>query len=488
MSEPAAVDAPLRRCRGTWLVGVVALAIYLLLPQAALHGTDWRWLVLWCDEPGAVHAQHPGYLFVAKLLRGLVPAQVATVTVLGWLSACGGAFAVAGCHRAAWHWRHDQRLADAAAVGVMFVPALLHFSTVVEMHAPFAAVMAAATAVAVRGVRSSSVRDALLAGVLGGLATLVHATGHLLVPAFALLWLAAAPRAFVPMLAMAICHVLVWAVGYALLRTTGHLPGSVAGFAAAGDPAAAQNPLEYLQSWLVGLDLSTTFGPTAVREWVAPYAPWSVLLPLAFCMRRTRRAALLLSLVLPGYLLVACVLVHAITDERGAYLLPLALPIVVLGLQLVPRRWWVVLLACGVVCGFVFRGEPGREAPDREFGRTVAAFAAQRAAVFFVADYPQMDGAHLADARLELIVARKELADLMSFAAVSPTAEQVAGWLALKRGDAAAKGACLVVPADTLVWLQARLPTFGAGWSTFVSLSKVTSLPAEIGLSGYLVE
>ena len=494
MREPEATDGTLRRCRGTWLCFVAALAVFLGLPQAALHGTDWRWLVLWTEEEGAVHPQHPGYLALAKLCCAvLAPLHLPTTTVLLWLSALGGALAVAVCQRAAWWWSLDQRMANTAAVLVATTPAMLHFSTVIEMHAPFAGVMAFALLFAVRWSRVGGWRLAAATGVVSGAAALVHATGQLLVPALGLAVLAARrERAWRLVLrevaVMAVVHAAVWGAGYAILRAAGHLPASVAGFGGGGaDPAAASNPVTYLWRWFSGLDLLHTLGPTVWREWMQAYAPHSLLLFLAFGVRRLRRVATLVAVVLLGYLGVAVVLVHAITDERGAYLLPLALPAALIALALLPRRAWPVLVLVGLVCGVGLRGEPGRLPPDHTFGRAAAAFAQQQRAVFFVADYPQMDGAHFADASLDLIVARKELLDFAALSAAPPTAEQIAAWLMLKRAEAQTKGASLVVPAATVLWCEERLPAFAAGWRLFSAGASAAPLDAGTGLDGYLV-
>ncbi len=494
MSELQATGASLRRPRGTWLCFAAATLCYLLLPQAALHGTDWRWLVSWTDEPGAVHPQHPGYVALAKGLCWLfAPFHLPTTTVLTWLSAIGGGAAVAACHRAAWWWSGEQRVANTAALLGATTPALLHFATVIEMHAPFAGVVGFALVAAVRWWQTGTVALAVRTGILTGAATLLHATGQLLVPALCLaVFVAHCDRGWRTNLraaaAMLLAHAFVWGAGYALLRGLGHLPASVAGFDGTGtDPAAAANPVAYLWRWFAGLDLPHTFGPTVWREWLSSYAPHSVLVLVAFGVRRLRLWALLFTIVLLGYLGITMVLVHAITDERGAYLLPLALPAVLLTLQLLPRRAWPACVVVGIVCGAMLRGEPGRLPPDHEFGRAAAHFAQQHRAVLFVADYPQMDGAHFADASLELIVARKELADLAALSPAAPTAEQIAAWLSLKRAEAAAKGRRLVVPSMTLRWLEERVPTFAAGWQLFARAAKFTPLDPATGLDGYLV-
>ncbi len=494
MGDPAARPAAPSPPRATWLWGVGAVLLHLSLAQDALHGTDWRWLVLWLDEPGAVHPHHPGYLPLAALLRWLLsPLALDTPTLLRVFSAVGGGIAIAGLHRAAWWWRRDARFAHMAAAMATVTPALLHFATVIELHAPFAAAMAFATVAAVRWLREVGVRRAATTGALTGAATLLHATGHLLAPAIAvgLVWWRRAEGRRWPggeLGLFAAVHGAVWCAGFLALRASGHAPAALAGATAApGDPVGATNPLDYLLREAADGGLLRQLGPTALSEWIEPFAPWSLVVLAALGVRRLRPAALLLSLLVGGYLLVAVGLVHAITDERGAYLLPLAFPAIVLSLELAPRRAWPVLAAVALTCGLWLRGEPGRLPPDRAFGRAAAAYAASGATVFFVADWPEMDGAHLADARLELRVARKEFADLVA-AGLRPDAAQIAGWLQLVAMECRTAGARLVVTRAAVQWLDSRLPGFAAAWQTFAESAAARPLDVATGLDGYVVQ
>jgi len=162
-----------------------------------------------------------------------------------------------------------------------------------------------------------------------------------------------------------------------------------------------------------------------------------------------------------------------------------------LTLAVVPRRWWPVLLAIGVTCGFVFRGEPGRLPPDRAFGRAAAAMANAQKTVFFVADFPEMDGAFLAVAKLDLLVARKEFDDLRANPHLRGFEQQpdvIAGWLAgvILKG-VRDRGAQLVVTDRAVQWLIARLPAFGAAWEAFGKQAGAVRLPAEAGIAGVVV-
>ncbi|MFM1872388.1 MAG: hypothetical protein RL398_1810, partial [Planctomycetota bacterium] len=193
--------------------------------------------------------------------------------------------------------------------------------------------------------------------------------------------------------------------------------------------------------------------------------------------------------VLAAYLTMAMVMLDAITDERGAYLLPLAVPAILLVLATMPRVGWVPLLLVALPCAILFRGEPGRAAADVAFGRSlVRAAAAERLdAVWFVGDYPQMDGAQLADPRVSLLVARKEYEDLLAQGWTDPSPEQIAGWLSLKQSEAQKAGKRLVVLMSARAFLALRLPRFAAGWDMFATIVPLRPLPPSTGLEGHLV-
>ncbi|MBM4060788.1 MAG: hypothetical protein FJ265_06800 [Planctomycetes bacterium] len=475
-------------------LAAAALAAYLVLPQAALHGTDWRWFVLWLDEPGAVHPQHPGYLPLAHALRWLLwPCTDDAFTVLRVLSALGGALAVAGAHRAAWWLARDRAFARAAALLAAAAPAMFHFATVVELHAPFAAAMAFAVASAVRWAQSPSPRGALGTGALTGLAALLHGTGQLLVPALALALLWANRRRVVVRSARSVpwfllAHVCVFGGLFVALRLSGHPPAAVAGFAALpDDPAAAGDPLAYLLRWWRDAQFAAQLPPTVLTEWLLPFAPLSLL---AFAAVRRRDLAAwtgLFVLLLAGYLVVTVALVHAATDERGAYLLPLLLPAGWLALHSLPRRRWPWLVLATAVAGCLCRGEPGRLPPDREFGRAAAALARAQRTTFLVADFPEMDGAFVVDPRLDLLVARARYDDWRGGTGREPTAAEIAGVLQFVAHEQRQRGAQLVVTDAAVTWFAQRWPAFGPGFAQFAAAAGAERLDPATGIAGVRV-
>ncbi|MCA8978281.1 MAG: glycosyltransferase family 39 protein [Planctomycetes bacterium] len=487
-----------RALSSTFAWAALAAIVYAMTWQDALHGTDWRWFVLWLDEAGAVHAQHPGYLVVARGLRTLLaPLGADAYGVLRVLSILGGAVTVAGIHRIAAVVNGEARAARHAAAVAIVSPALWHHATVIELHAAFAAVMVWAGLTMVHWLRTGGARWAVATGAFTGVATVMHATGHMLVPAvFATLvwrgrergmrWVLGAAVWF------AIVHTAVWGGLFATIRTCGHLPQSVLGMAAQFDATAMPaNPLEYLLHWAEGMELATQFWPTTLHEWLQPFAPLSVAVLIAMFVSGTRAAALLLHLVLLVYLLATVALVHAWTDERGAYLLPFLVPGILIAMRSVPRRWWLVLFAVTVACGAAFRGEPGREPPDRAFGQAAVAMARERPTRFFVADFPEMDGAFLADPNLDLRVARKEYDDLLAIqqeVRFEPTPEQITAWLSMLHRQARQAGARFVITDRAVAWMTDRAPRFAAAWPMFLQLSGAERLAASAGIAGYAAD
>lgn len=494
LSEPAGSRGDGGACAPPWWstlgLWAAALLLYLATAQERLHGTDWRYLVLWTEAPGYVHPQHPGYLVLAKVAASCGAwFGVGTVAALGVLSALGGAVAVALVQRLAACVGGSLAAANVAALLCALLPGWWHHATVVEMHAPFLAVAVAASLLASRWWRGG-VRQAAAAGAWTGLAAWLHATGHFLLPAFALAvwWLGGRSRRRVGEgLVAGVAHAAVWAVLFFGARAFGELPPEV--LAAPKDSLldASGGPLGYLLRSFAQVHVAAAAWPTLQREWLEPFAPVAVLCWLAWRATPQRGAVVVLLLVACAYLAMAMVMLDAITDERGAYLLPLAVPAACLTLVAVGRRWWPLLLVAALMASWQWRGEPGRAPADRAFGRQVAAAAAGLDAVWFVADYAQMDGAHLAAPRLPLLVAQKEYADLLAQGWRDPAEEQIAGWLALKQAEAAREGRRLVVLAATHAYLAARLPQFAAGWQRFATLVQPRRLPASTGLDGWLV-
>ncbi|HLU38094.1 MAG TPA: hypothetical protein VK081_01840, partial [Planctomycetota bacterium] len=203
--------------------------------------------------------------------------------------------------------------------------AVLFYATAIERQAPFLPFAALAFHALVRCAEApGAARGAWLGVAIGG-ATLVHATGHLLF-ALAAPWLLlargrAGMRAAVGALAVAaVVHVgvVLSAVGLAAL---------------AGGPEALQSQAQHIAFFA---DLAWQhLGFNLWREWLLPLLPGSVLLPVAALLRRTRRPALAVLIAWLPYQAFTFVTLRDF-DERGAYLAPLALPLTLVLVRMLP--------------------------------------------------------------------------------------------------------------------------------------------------------
>lgn len=483
-----------RMWRETIGLGVLAALVYAMTWQGTLHGTDWRWFVLWLDEPGVVHQQHPGFLVVANALRVLLGwLDLDAYATLRVMSILGGALAVMGIHRIATALGGGARRARFAAALATVSPALWHHATVVELHAAFAGCMVWSLVFTAAWLRGGRARDVVLAGVCSGAAVLMHATGHLLVVMIA----AAAVRygrgagcgSLVRRLSVfAGVHAATWGILFFTLRAVGNAPASTLGDVAGNDTLGSTDPFDYILRSLDTIDFAGQSGPTLLHEWVQPFAPWSVLLLVALVVGRHRLATVLLHLVLAVYLAFTMILVQGVTDERGAYLLPLVAPAVLLALELVSPRWWPVLFIAAVACGMAWRGEPGRAPPDRAFGRAAVTLAAARPVVFFVAGFPEMDGIHVIDAKLDPLVALERYDVFVAEQGREPTPVEAAASIVAAAVQARAQGAALVVTDRAIAWLASRVPGCGPLITARLPTLRASRLPAAAGIAGLVIE
>lgn len=455
----------------------LALLLYHLTWQSTLHGTDWRWFVLLLEEPGAIHLQHPGYFVSAHALwSALQPFGFDGQSVLQTMSILGGALFVGGIHRLALAISGRRGFAACGALLGMVSPAMWHHATVIELHAAFAGVMVWALLSAVRWNQTGRMRDAVLTGVLSGLATTMHGTGHLLLALVvgAIAWHShhrGIGRVLRQSGAYVVAHMAVWGALFSLIRATGQARKASANAIADNDTLGATDPFDYILRSLDSIDLTQQAWPTLLHEWIQPYAPFSVLLVGALFVGRTRIPALAIHIVVAAYLAITMILVQAWTDERGAYLLPLLAPGILLALHLIRPSLWPLLLLLTLTCGVLFRGEPDRQVPDHDFGRAAAAMAEAHPTVFFVADLPEMDGAFRADPRLDLLVARQAYDDLLAAQGhnpnFDPSPDQIAAWLLLLTSRAREQHNSFVITDAAIEWLSARVPGFDQGFARF---------------------
>lgn len=260
---------------------------------------------------------------------------------------------VAGCSRA-------QRLLGTAMVGG--TGAVLFYATAIERQAPFFPFAALAFhALHSCGREPTLVRGALL-GAAVGVATLVHATGHLLFVLAGAWLLAGCERhrggtgaALRALVAAASVHAAISLTAASLVVGSG-----------------ASSPIESQVHHILGFaDLTwshVTFN--LVREWLLPFLPASVLFLLVPLVRRTRRLGIALLLAFVPYAAFSIVVLRDF-DERGAYSLPLVLPLALALARLLPVPALAVATAVALAGGIALNREYAHSLPNQPSARQV---------------------------------------------------------------------------------------------------------------------
>ena len=173
----------------SWPVGVFQDdGIYVVLGKALARGEGYRYINL----PGAPYATHypPGYPLLLALLWRLAPEFPQNIAVFTFANAGLLSLAAYATFRFA---RERLRLgtlgaAAAAIAGTASVPAL-SFGVFVLSEPMFLAFLLPALILAERTAESGDWRDAVIAGVVGGLLAIVRTVGIFVVPALALVML-----------------------------------------------------------------------------------------------------------------------------------------------------------------------------------------------------------------------------------------------------------------------------------------------------------
>jgi hypothetical protein len=376
---PAVVVDPRwgRKLAVSSLLALGAFVVFASLPQRTFHGydTDWYAALLQAHQLGH-GAQHVAYLplcaAVWALLRPLGFGAVDTMLVT---SAAGSAVGVWFLHRAGLRLVTD-RSAVWLPVAVAVTPACFYFATAAEVHGVFAAGMGAAWFAFARWRDEPLPPRAAVLGAVCALAASIHALGHLLSPMFVAI---AAVQRVQPWRALA---------ANAAAIAAAHAATAVALTWAAGTSAAAHGgaSLGMLATWAGGADPALA-GSVAWRECIAPYLPWSALAVAGLFVPRARGWSLawLLAVTLHGP--IAWAFLARDTDgfdERGAYLLPVAVPAVLAAGALLPTRWpWLALALSAVLAiGVTAPRWPPRW--ERAFTNAAAQLHAERRVAFLV--------------------------------------------------------------------------------------------------------
>ncbi len=374
-SPPSAIAAPRRPpWRDTALLFAVACAVYVALRQEALHGVDVHGFLdsVYAGEP--YHHHHTLYLRLAiAAATALAPLGLEPLDALCVLSACGAATAVAIAHRV--FGRVAARLrAAAAAAWLAATPGLMFFATVAEVHAAFLpfAMLSLWLFVARRG---RALRG-LVTGLSVGIAASVHATGHLLTPLWLVWYLAteADRRAVRARLAGSMI--------------AGHVAAALAvGAATAGGEAAAANQAGFVLEFARHFSASQSplaFLDAAVREWLLPFAPVSLLALAALARRDTARPAAVVCAGAAGYVLLSAILLLG-ADEHGAYQLPLAALAALLAARVLPGDLAMAGAVLTALASAVWLHAQDRPHHDPARAQTLSEMAAERP-MFFIFD------------------------------------------------------------------------------------------------------
>jgi hypothetical protein len=352
------------------LLFVVAVGVFSLLHQRAMHGEDTRLFVLWLGA-GERSGLYRHFLFlpvVEGLGAVLRPFGASWFTVL-WVAAAGGTSLGLVClHRAA-------RLLlppDAAMwlpVALALVPGWFFFATAAEVHGLFVLPLGLAWwAFARWSVRPTWVRAGGV-GIGCGLAAALHFSGYALLPSLvATAWL----LRLLPFAAF-VGHAAVMSAALLVTVTVSSL---TLGLTPWVQFTAA---VQFGESWSDRLHGDEVLG-VVFREFVRPFLPWSVIAVLFWRLPAARPWALaaLVTLALHAVPPILALANPERLVEHGAYATAFAVPLVLLALHGLSRRAFVA----GVVAsaGLALCLQVGRLVPvfDPDFVTSVQALRAER--------------------------------------------------------------------------------------------------------------
>ncbi len=349
-----------------------ALGLFLALPQHTLHGVDGDQFVVWIEQGRHDYPRHVAYLHIAgAIFACLQPFGVSAFHALLLASALGSALAVLCLHRA-FVLLTPATVAPAVAptVAALATAPCFFYATCAEIHGVFVAGAGAAWWAFARFLRQPGSGRAALVGIAGGAAASVHAFGYLLLPMFAA--------------AALVLRSVSWrwrSAGLSLATAAGgHLAIAALTswwFTHGVDGQARDITLFVVRQWQ---EFAPATAPDVlVREWLLPFAPWSLLSLAGLFVARSRPWALVALVGVVLHLPVTTLLLgyHRI-DEGGAYHLALVLPAIVSSLLLLRGGWfWLAVVASGALA--LATAMPEWPAPtDPAFVQGVAELQAER--------------------------------------------------------------------------------------------------------------
>ena len=363
--------------RGNWgeslCFGLVCFLLYWFLQQQILYG-DGSFTLVSRAAGALVHENHLlNHLLVAI---GQRIARPFCADVFGEMSFAMRLFVASGvvvAHRTAiaFGWERARRAAYTLMIGGSGVA--VFYGTAIELQGAFFPFAALAFHALVHCGRRPNVQRALLLGAATALATLVHATGHLLFSIVVPWLLLGCGGELVPAPRKRLLAVVVAGTCHAAIVLAAI--GVIALYSGRSSFASQASVIARFA------DLSIAWLPfSLVREWLLPFLPGSLLVLATLFSAPTRRVGLAAAIAFVPYQTFTLLVLRDF-DERGAYDLPLVFPAALCAVLVLPRilLWLAVLTA--VASGVALNREYARTLPDPPSADAVAEITDRGSAV-----------------------------------------------------------------------------------------------------------
>lgn len=437
------------------LLAAGAFVFCLVQGRQALHGFDaYKALVATQEGVGQSHG-HFLYFPLARaawaLLSPLVPGAFEAMRVL---SAFGVAIGVFCAHRCAMTLRLRHPAAVAIAVAVL--PAAVYFGATVEVDGLVLGASSLGFWLWALLARRRRIGLAALAGTVTGFAAGLHGGMHLMCACAAVLFasrvLQRAIRRRTPREAWRGALLV-------LVALIAHAAVDAASAAACGH----RGQLEMVANTQV-LSLPLARVPsTLAYEWLLPYAPFSLL--WLGCLRRSslRWVGAAFALCLLGYLALTTAVMSFFEPlgpelcERGAFLIGIAVPMVMLAAAWLPRRLLLAAIAVAAAIAIVDVRRADWEPVPAGFGAALRDVAAREPLVLWTSGVEREAGWVRKQVwsvrQLPVPALLREIAVLERYG-VPVDAAEVGLWFDLEHDALAAQGTSLLITDEAVTAMR----------------------------------